>query len=229
MVAVIGDIHGCFYTLKKLYEEVRNRYPDIQIYSVGDLVDRGKFSYEVVEFIRSNNIRFTKGNHDLMFYYFTTHPNHPIGKAWIYNGCETTMESYESDLSKMRDHFTFIIKAPLFFNLKDCFISHAGISSYYTKRFKNDILKKTDGLEELLTKELNSMHGVIWTRDQLINLGKLQVVGHTIFPEIYHDKKSNVLYIDTSAFAGNKLSAVIIDKNKMIDSISVETVPVDIA
>ena len=106
---------------------------------------------------------------------------------------------------------------------------YAGISSFFTKRLKNDILKKTDKLEELLTEELNSMHGVIWTRDQLMDLGKLQVVGHTIFPEIYHDKKSNVLYIDTSAFAGNKLSAVIIDKNKMIDSISVETVPVDIA
>ena len=229
MVAVIGDIHGCYFTLKKLYEEVKERYPDIHIYSVGDLVDRGKFSYEVVEFIRKNRIKFTAGNHDLMFYYFITHPNHPLGKPWVYNGCEATMESYGEGSSKMRDHFTVINKAPLFFNHRDCFISHAGISSFYNKKFKNGILNRIEELEELLNDDLNSMHGVIWTRDQLMDIGKLQVVGHTIFSDVYHDKKSNALYIDTSAFAGNKLTAAIIDDNKMIDSISVETVPVDIA
>ena len=41
MVAVIGDIHGCFKTLKKLVEEVRKKYPEIPLYCVGDLVDRG--------------------------------------------------------------------------------------------------------------------------------------------------------------------------------------------
>ncbi len=104
MIAVIGDIHGCFNTLKKLYEEIKTRYPDIRIYSVGDLVDRGKYSYEVIEFIMEKEIAFVSGNHDLMFYYFITKPNHPIGKAWIYNGCETTLASYESRRDKIRDH-----------------------------------------------------------------------------------------------------------------------------
>ncbi len=46
---------------------------------------------------------------------------------------------------------------------------------------------------------------------------------------MYHNKKSDTLYIDTSAFAGNKLTAVIIDDNKLIDSISLNTVQIDIA
>ncbi|MCZ7612088.1 MAG: metallophosphoesterase [Ignavibacteriaceae bacterium] len=52
MVAVIGDIHGCFHTLRKLYDLILTKYPDIPVCAVGDLVDRGKFSYEVVEFIK---------------------------------------------------------------------------------------------------------------------------------------------------------------------------------
>jgi serine/threonine protein phosphatase 1 len=229
MIAVIGDIHGCYHTLVKLFEEIKTKYPGIPIYSVGDLVDRGSFSYEVVEFVKQNDIKFTAGNHDLMFYYFITQPNHPVGKPWVYNGSETTLESYDHNTTKMREHLAFIIKAPLFFNLKDCFISHAGISSYYHKNFKNSILNKTEELEELLNQDLNSMHSVLWTRDKLLNLDKLQIVGHTIFQEVRHDKKSDALYIDTSAFAGNKLSAVIIEKNKLVESLSIETVPVDIA
>lgn len=229
MIAVIGDIHGCFNTLTSLYEEIKIAYPDIPVYSVGDLVDRGNFSYEVMEFIKQKKIKFTAGNHDLMFYYYITRPTHPIGKPWIYNGSEYTMESYSNYMTAMREHLVIIKKAPLFYNLKDCFISHAGISSYYQKYFKNNIFFDDAKIKNLLEQELASSHGVIWTRDELINLGKLQIVGHTVVNEIFHDKKSNALYIDTSAFAGNKLTAVIIDNNKLVDSFSVNTVPIDIA
>jgi serine/threonine protein phosphatase 1 len=47
MIAVIGDIHGCFLTLQKLVQKLKTDFPRITIYSVGDLVDRGNFSYEV--------------------------------------------------------------------------------------------------------------------------------------------------------------------------------------
>lgn len=223
MVAVIGDIHGCYNTLKLLFEEIKTRFPGVRIYSVGDLVDRGKFSFEVVEFIKENEIVFTAGNHDLMFYYFFTKPSHPIAKAWIYNGSETTMDSYGDHMDIVRDHLAFIIKAPLFLDLKDCFISHAGISRYYKKIFKADILNSPAELTDLLNDELNSQRGVIWNRDMLLNLGKLQIVGHTIQQDVNYDEKSNALYIDTSAFMGNKLSAVVVEQNKLIDTISVET------
>ena len=70
MVAVIGDIHGCFHTLKELYSKIKTEYPEAEIYSVGDLVDRGKYSLETIEFIKRKEIKFTPGNHDLMFSHF---------------------------------------------------------------------------------------------------------------------------------------------------------------
>ena len=228
MIAVIGDIHGCYNTLVKTYDKIRTKYPEIEIYSVGDLVDRGKFSFEVVDFIKTNKIKFTAGNHDLMFYFFISQPNHPIGKSWIYNGSETTMESYSNRMGKMREHLALIKKAPLFFNLEDCFISHAGISSFLKRSVKKNILESPEELDQLLHEDLNSMHSVIWSRDVLMNIGKLQLVGHTRFNDIYHDTKANALYIDTSACGGNKLTAAIIEDNKLIDTISVKTEVIDI-
>ncbi len=125
MVAVIGDIHGCYFTLKELVSQIKNKYPDIKLYSVGDLVDRGNFSYEVINFIVSEKIRFTPGNHDYMFYYFIHEPGSEMGGIWIYNGSETTVQSYRDKVSDMYKHLDMIIKAPLFYNLDDCFISHA--------------------------------------------------------------------------------------------------------
>ncbi|MEK6552317.1 MAG: metallophosphoesterase, partial [Bacteroidota bacterium] len=56
MIAVIGDIHGCYFTLVELYKKIIRRYPNIPVYTVGDLVDRGNRSSDVFEFVITNNI-----------------------------------------------------------------------------------------------------------------------------------------------------------------------------
>ncbi len=228
MIAVIGDIHGCFHTLAALVEVIKKRYPKIKIYSVGDLVDRGRYSFEVVEFIKKQKIIFTPGNHDYMFMYFYEQPASILGNAWIYNGSENTTISYEKRANKIPEHLALIKKSSLFLNLKDCFISHAGISSYYKSKIREDFLGDLDRLEAIVKNSITSEHGILWTRDKLINLGKLQVVGHTRMEEAFFHSESNTVYIDTSVYTGNKLSAAIIEDNKVIEIISKLTLDKDI-
>ena len=111
MVAIIGDIHGCYYTLVELYTKIRKSYPDIPVYCVGDLVDRGNYSYEVMNFIIENKIWITPGNHDYMFYHFFKDPSSIFAKSWFFNGNETTLESYENRQAAMFDHIDFIKEA----------------------------------------------------------------------------------------------------------------------
>jgi len=228
MIAVIGDIHGCFYTLEKLYASILNQYPDISVYSVGDLVDRGNYSFEVVDFIKKNKITFVAGNHDYMFYYFIKHPSSPLGRSWIYNGSEATLDSYSNRFAEMQRHLNFIIKAPLTLDLFDCFISHAGISTYYSRKLGKYPLENKEKLINIVESDLNNEHGVLWTRDKLLNLNKLQIVGHTRFEDVYYDKSSNAVYVDTASCSGNKLSAVIVNEGNIVDKISVPTETIDI-
>ena len=55
MIAVIGDVHGCYYTLVELYNNIKNKFPNIEIYAVGDFIDRGNNSFEVMEFIKNGS------------------------------------------------------------------------------------------------------------------------------------------------------------------------------
>jgi serine/threonine protein phosphatase 1 len=228
VVAVIGDIHGCLNTLRNLVEKIKYRYPSIDIYSVGDLVDRGNFGYEVVEYIREAKIKFTPGNHDYMMYYFIKYPNHEIGKPWPYNGYETTLLSYNEHFDKLNEHLEFIINNPLYFNLEDCIISHAGISKYMKNLLPKDFESDLSGLDDIVNSNINIEEGILWTRGTLLNIGKLQVVGHSIKKEIIYVEKSNAVYIDTGACLGNKLSAVIVDANKVIDRLEERTAKIDI-
>ncbi len=228
MIAVIGDIHGCFNTLKELVVKIKKKYPDIKIYSVGDLVDRGNFSYEVLDFVIEEEIKFTSGNHDIMFYYFIKFPEHPLAKIWLYNGSENTVTSYRDRFERIDAHLDIIAKAPLFINHEDCFISHAGISRYFKSKLPVQILENLDDLEAIMKNQIANEHGILWTRDELINLGKLQVVGHTRKENVVINKSNNSVYIDTSVYTGNKLTAIVIEKNIIIDQISVPTFEIDI-
>lgn len=223
MIAVIGDIHGCFYTLVNLVEQVKQKYTNISIYSVGDLIDRGKHSFEVMEFILSEGIIFTAGNHDLMFYHFFKKPSTIFGQSWSYNGNEATLKSYEKHEQELFIHINKIKEAPLYLDLDDCFISHAGVSLYYKRKLPNNFRENLDVLKSFIENDYYDDYGVMWNRDPLLNIGKLQIVGHTKHRNVYLDKNANAAFIDTGAYAKNKLSAVVVSNNEIKDILGTET------
>ena len=223
MVAVIGDVHGCYYTLQQLVDKIKNKYTDIEIFCVGDLVDRGAHSFETIDFVIKKKIRFALGNHDLMFHSFFNDPESQMGRTWIYNGAETTLKSYEDNMDKIEEHLSILKKAPLFIDTEDCFISHAGISKAFQDKISKDILNKPDELNKVVSTDIHGLNSILWNRGELMNIGKLQVVGHTHRKEVFFNEDTNTIYIDTTAFGMNKLSAVIVEKNKVLEIINQKT------
>lgn len=62
--AFYGDIHGCFDELEELYRLVERKYPGIEHWHVGDLVDRGPDSDKVIDFCMQYFTGGVKGNHE---------------------------------------------------------------------------------------------------------------------------------------------------------------------
>lgn len=64
---VVGDIQGCLLPLQQLLDKVAFNPAEDQLWSVGDLVNRGPQSLEVMRFCYrlGNRFRMVLGNHDL--------------------------------------------------------------------------------------------------------------------------------------------------------------------
>jgi len=223
MIAVIGDIHGCFYTLIELLKKIRKKYKSVEIYCVGDMVDRGNFSFNVVDLMMKEGIRVTPGNHDYMFNHFFRQPMSLFARSWSMNGSETTILSYEGYENQLETHLNYIESLPLFYNLEGIFISHAGISTKYSNELSANYRENLDNLHDLIHTDYLTERGVLWTRDDLLNLGKIQIVGHTTHDEIAFDEEANALYLVTGACIGRKLSSVVIDGGEIIDTIAENT------
>ena len=96
---IIGDVHGEFKTLLSLIDKLPK---NSKLIFVGDLIDRGSQSKEVVQYVRQNNHLCCMGNHeDMMIHYGTSFINSYPSSAynnfinmWINNGGKKTLLSY---------------------------------------------------------------------------------------------------------------------------------------
>lgn len=86
---IIGDVHGCYKTLMALMEKLPK---DRRVCFVGDLIDRGPLSKEVVRFVRENNHLCVIGNHEDMSINNVT--------EWVKHGGMQTFSSYSNNESK---------------------------------------------------------------------------------------------------------------------------------
>lgn len=96
---IISDVHGHYKTLLALIEQLPN---DATLIFVGDLIDRGNYSKEVIEYVKENKYQCVLGNHeDFMISYGTsftkTYPkstNPTFLHTWYNNGGTETLMSY---------------------------------------------------------------------------------------------------------------------------------------
>lgn len=94
----ISDIHGMYDEFDKILNKI-GLSKDDELYLLGDYVDRGNFSFEVIskilELIDSGyNVNALVGNHEDMMIKGIENKTREDWDLWTYNGGEETIRSY---------------------------------------------------------------------------------------------------------------------------------------
>lgn len=201
-IFAIGDIHGCLEKLQNLMSGIdMDRRTDMLIF-IGDYVDRGKFSREVVDYIISikyeyKNVFCLLGNHEQMFMHYL---NGEKEELYLGNGGTATLESYQilfSDEVQKRkekvppEHRKFFESLLPYYETEKYIFAHAGI-------------RPGIPLNE------QTMDDLLWIRYDFIyseqDFDKTVVFGHT--PSANPLIGKNKIGIDTGAVYGGKLTCV---------------------
>jgi serine/threonine protein phosphatase 1 len=213
----IGDIHGCFNSTKALLEKLEV-YPEATLIFIGDYIDRGPQSMQVVDFlIEYSNQReciFLRGNHEQMLL-DAVHRNE--SSMWIRNGGDTTMQSYNlsfDDLTFPESHMEFYDKTKLYFESETHFFVHAGVPIDIT-------------LKESIS-DPKHYHTFLWGRDHINAFEtpweKTIVFGHTPMPNPI--RRPKMLGIDTGCVYNKlgygKLTAVVLPEEIFIQQVSLD-------
>ena len=128
-IIAIGDIHGCFYTLYRLLEKLEILESD-QLVFLGDYIDRGKYSKEVIDFFmklrKCYDCHFLMGNHELMLLEYLSSEDPSL---WLQNGGDRTLDSYESTDGKdiPDDHIAFFGSCNYYLETENYLFVHGGL------------------------------------------------------------------------------------------------------
>ncbi len=198
-IFVVGDIHGCFDKLCALMDKIPINNTRDQLIFIGDYIDRGPSSFDVVNYLidfkkRVPGTIFIKGNHEDML------QNYLDGSdrfTYLLNGGQKTMDEYlnRSDNKEAfpipSEHLEFFNSLQLYYQTADYIFVHAG-------------------LREKVPLESQDKMDLLWTRDEFIhsdfNFGKRVIFGHTPFKEPL--LQANKIGIDTGAVYGNLLTCL---------------------
>jgi serine/threonine protein phosphatase 1 len=198
-IFAIGDIHGCYEALVRLLGRIPIDWARDRLVFMGDYIDRGPQSFEVVQHLielqeRHSGAVFLKGNHEQMLADYLSGRDR---MTYLYNGGQQTLDSYLRHANvpgryPIPDaHLRFFESLRLMFETEKYIFVHAG-------------------LRQGLPPERQREEDLLWIREDFIDsrhaFGKRVVFGHTPFeaPRV----EPNKIGIDTGAVYGNKLTCL---------------------
>lgn len=210
-VLVIGDIHGCYHTLKELVDLHWNKDKEFLVL-VGDLVNKGMHSVPVIQYVWKLQEKYpyqvfcVRGNNEQ---YLLDSYKHKVSAKW-YNQFKGELK--EQDIS-MGDVANWVESTPLKWETPHVLITHAGVAKGVKYPFY-----------------IIGQNSVINNRDPLKNVGKVQIHGHDMIRtgKAQYNKDSHSWNIDTGVWLGNNLTGIRLNrKGKMLELIEVKSHPMD--
>lgn len=164
---IIGDVHGHYKGLMALLDAIAPGQRD-RVYFLGDLIDRGPDSLQVVNFVQHSDYTCLLGNHEqLMIDSFPNgKPFTPALQAWLYSGGRATVASY-GEAGILVEHLEWMKTLPTYLDLGDLWLVHAGV-------------------HPLLPLDTQTTQEFCWIRDEFHSMSepyfadKLIITGHTI-------------------------------------------------
>ncbi len=203
----IGDIHGSYTKLANLLRHCSDHCGDndARIVFLGDYVDRGKRSREVVQLLietqaaAPHRIVCLMGNHEDMLLNAASLQDETM---WLDNGGDATLDSY--GVSRAADipaeHLAWFETLPLTISDDKRFFVHAGIMP---------------GIP--LDQQRKGV--LLWIREPFLSdqndHGRYIVHGHTPTQTGIPDLCHNRLNLDTYAWYGNPLFAAVFDDRRV--------------
>lgn len=207
---VVGDIHGCYAELRALLSYLTNDLKfsaEDQLIFIGDYVDRGKASKQVIELLVElkkswPETVFLKGNHEAMLLSFLGLGGMG-GDVYLANGGADTLLSYGLEPSEVageeqaragfpQEHLKFLQELESMVGLAEFIFVHAG-------------------LRPGVPLESQSEDDGTWIRSDFLDaehdFNKTIVFGHTPFEEVLLHLPFKI-GIDTGLVYGNKLTMV---------------------
>ncbi|MGB5793560.1 metallophosphoesterase [Poseidonibacter sp.] len=232
---IIGDVHGEYETLIKLINKIPK---NSKIIFVGDLVDRGLKSKDVIKFIRDNKYKCVLGNHEEFMISFAKSLKKDYANiarsnsfyTWITKGGKQTLLSYglikidnddgrlyyiddEKKLQEFYDDVEWLKTLPLYIKIEDIKKHNKEIVISHASIANIWETIKNKNKQDILNEN------ILWSRKEpKEDVEIFNIFGHTVVKEVNTEK--HFIDVDTGCHylekGFGKLSAYCLQTDEVI-------------
>jgi serine/threonine protein phosphatase 1 len=195
ITCAVGDIHGCIDQLRQLVELVRTENKIDRWVFLGDYIDRGPGSKEVIDLLMSlqqeTDVVCLKGNHEAML--IEAVEDDSDLDLWLVNGGFATLQSFDlaDAFALTAKYLDWLGSLPLYHDDGRRFFVHAGVNQTPPHKTPAEVM--------------------LWIRDPFLtsdrDWGRLIVHGHT--PGMAVTTTPYRVNLDTACVYGGKLTAAL--------------------
>ena len=217
-IYAIGDIHGCLERLVAMHEaiaaELADRpIDDVVLVHLGDYVDRGPESAEVVEWLLAGppvpgaTVVNLMGNHEHMMLTAVASGDKSSADHWLTNGGADSLMSWGVPRTMKPEEWGRRVPIAHLVFLRDLAISHR-VGPYFFVHA---------GIRPGVALETQTRQDMLWIREPFLSSkldhGAVVVHGHT--PKHEPTVRSNRIGIDTGAVLGGALTCAVLESDQL--------------
>jgi bis(5'-nucleosyl)-tetraphosphatase (symmetrical) len=229
---LIGDIHGCIDEFGQLLK-VADYTKEDRLILLGDLLDRGPNSAEVVRFARAINAECVMGNHEEKALRWRAHEKKRAADPNYKNPMKTQNPERLAQWAQIpEEDWEWLANLPFYLRINESWVAlHAGVLPNKEVEYqdKNHLLRlryvdNTTGKMVPIGGPNEPQNSTFWAEKW--NGSDSIVFGHYTFDEVYYraerretkygDKLVRTIGIDTGCYGGNYLTAIAVEGDHVV-------------
>ena len=199
----VGDVHGCFVEFLSLIDKAQKEQENLRLILLGDIINRGPYSLEMLEWTRAKEVELVRGNHEQIFI-DAIKQDLPLSPA---------LQKLKEDMgNKLNDWVEWLSALPYYIEDEAFLAVHGGLVPGEKPENSNPRLlmniRTWDGKGEDIKHKDNPPWHSFYQGKKLVLYGHWAKRGL----EIRH----NSMGLDSGCVYGGKLSGVILPDRKLL-------------
>ena len=199
---IVGDTHGCFKEFLTLLKAVDYSPKTHRLILVGDIINRGPLSLEMLEWVRTKGVEMVRGNHEQAFIQGIRN------NSLLSPALKKLKKDMKKDLNQWLD---WLEALPFYIEDEDFLVVHAGLVPQEHPQYSDPHLlmniRTWDGQGEDLKSEFNPAWYSCYKGEKTVIYGHWANQGLKI--------RKNTIGLDTGCVYGHKLSGVLLPERKI--------------